>query len=1017
VAERSLRFDLVGRDKSFSRTLDQAGRKGERLNRQFQRVLGDAGDRGGTLFGARLNKRLGGGFSASAAIARKSAGLIAGAFAVAGVVQFAKDSVTAAATFDKTMRQVATVAKLPTSAIKDLRNVALDMGAKTSFSASQASEAMLELAKGGLTAAQIKGGALEQTLVLAAAGGIELGDAAGYVVKSLNTFGLRVDKATDVAAALAGGANASTASVEDLGMALSQVGPGAKTAGLDIQETVGVLAAFADAGIQGTDAGTSLKAMLTRLVPSTAAARSEMKRLGLDFVDSKGNILGIEQVAEQLQQRLGKLSQAQRIAALATIFGSDATRAATVLADQGAEGLARYIKATHDRGAAEKLAKSNTEGAAGAFERLQGSIETVQIIIGTALLPKLADAADWASKKLPEALATLQEKLRIIHGWWKDNADIIGVVGQVLNTIFVPATKDAKTSTDDMRTSAQKLQESLNEMLEIGLRAAQGFNFVAQIAGILAMGFWDLVVAGGKTINVIDRLMGGTGHAADAMVDFARDMRDKASVSLDKLGRDARDTQRAIDKLHGKHIEITGALKLNFSSSFTQKDWVQVRIAAGRMAAGGGVFGSGPRGKDSELRWLAPGEHVWTDREVVASGGHAAMERWRKAVLAGAIPELAGGGPVGQIDTQARAVNKVQAWGTGRRMDAGLTKLLSSFGVRPPHVAGGWQVAVNMLRRLGMIFDVISTFRPGARTRASGSVSYHALNRAVDLAGPNMLAIFEALSRTDPTELIYSGASRYKSRRGWSPIGRLDPVTLADHWSHVHAAYDRGGLLPPGTSLATNRTGRPELVFPAGLLESSFRRPLQSWVVPWLKRIAVGIERGGLAGRIGATGGSTGGGAGTPGAGSGGAAVKSPFAVALAAALRRGSTIFEDLTWYGMSDRFTDATRFHLERKFGLARAWKADHWDQRELLRMLQVHGYDQGGWLMPGTSVATNRTGQPERVVGPKESLIDARAARMIGRAVADELVKAGLGAVNLDSRRVEQVLAGARLSNARR
>jgi len=133
----------------------------------------------------------------------------------------------------------------------------------------------------------------------------------------------------------------------------------------------------------------------------------------------------------------------------------------------------------------------------------------------------------------------------------------------------------------------------------------------------------------------------------------------------------------------------------------------------------------------------------------------------------------------------------------------------------PPHAPGGWQVAVQFLRALGIDHNVISTFRPGARTRASGSVSYHALNRAVDLTG-NMMAVFNALSRTNPTELIYSRASRYKSRSGWHDIGRLDPITRADHFSHVHAAYDRGGWLPPGVSVAVNRTGQPERVLPPG---------------------------------------------------------------------------------------------------------------------------------------------------------------------------------------------------------
>src|SRR5215207_10071850 len=237
MADRSLRFDLVARDKSFSKTLDAAGRKGQRLNRQFTRTLGDTGDRAGREFGVRVNKRLGAGLSASARVARVGAGAIGAGLAVAGLAQFATDSVQMAATFDRTMRQVAQVTRTPIGRIKELRKVALDMGATTSFSAREASDAMLALGKGGLTFAEQKAGALQATLTLAAAGNLELGAAADDVVQ-----GLRAGQAGTVAAALAGAANASTSSVEDMGLSLSQTAAGARTAGLSIEETTGVLA-------------------------------------------------------------------------------------------------------------------------------------------------------------------------------------------------------------------------------------------------------------------------------------------------------------------------------------------------------------------------------------------------------------------------------------------------------------------------------------------------------------------------------------------------------------------------------------------------------------------------------------------------------------------------------------------------------------------------------------------------------------------------------------------------------
>lgn len=360
MASLSLIFDILARD---------------RASATFNRV-GDSVDRAGDA-------------SQKFGLLAKTA-FVAGA---AGIGAFAKSAITAGATFDATMRQIASVTGEPASGIKDLSALALKLGADTKFSAGEAGQAMLELAKGGLTTAQIRAGALSSTLTLAAAGGIDLGSAATFVSNGLNTFGLNAKSAGQVAAALAGGANASSASVESLGQALQQVGPGAKNAGLSIQETVAALAAFDNAGIKGSDAGTSLKTMLTRLVPSTDKAAGAMKKLGLDFTDANGAFVPLSNVAQQLKDKLGPLSEEQRTLALNTIFGSDATRAASVLMNEGAAGVEKYTKATSDQDAAQRIATASMEGTAGALEQLKGSFETLLIQAGTAVGPVVTSLA------------------------------------------------------------------------------------------------------------------------------------------------------------------------------------------------------------------------------------------------------------------------------------------------------------------------------------------------------------------------------------------------------------------------------------------------------------------------------------------------------------------------------------------------------------------------------------------------------------------------------------------------
>lgn len=305
----------------------------------------------------------------------------------AGVAAGIGQSINKAAEFDKTVRLAGTAAGASAEQMKGLSDTALKVGTASQFGAKGAADAMLELAKGGITVAQMKAGALTGTMTLASAGGLELGAAATYMTNTLNTFGLKASDAASVAAALAGGANASTASVESLGMALGQVGPGAKNAGLSMQETVGALAAFDNAGIKGSDAGTSLKTMLTRLVPQTDKASNAMRSLGLNFTDSQGAFVPLANVAQQLQDKLSGLSEKQRTVALSTIFGSDATRAASVLMNEGAKGIEAYTKAAADKNAADKMAKAQTAGAAGAMQKFKGAVESLQISFALHLLP------------------------------------------------------------------------------------------------------------------------------------------------------------------------------------------------------------------------------------------------------------------------------------------------------------------------------------------------------------------------------------------------------------------------------------------------------------------------------------------------------------------------------------------------------------------------------------------------------------------------------------------------------
>lgn len=296
-------------------------------------------------------------------------------------------AVKSAADFETSMAQVQVAAGVSATELEKLSDYALQMGADTIFSAGEASDAMLELAKSGMSSAEIQGGALKSTLDLAAASGMELADAAVVAGAGMNTFGLSAQDSSRIVDALAGAANASAADVSDLAMSLQQVGQQAVASGMSLEETTGALAAFADAGIRGSDAGTSLKVFLQRLVPASKESAKAMDALGMDFFDAQGNMLSMAEIAGVLEKSFAGLTQEQRLAEMQTIFGSDATRAANILYTEGAEGIAKYIKASQDQGAAAEMAGARMSGMNGALEQLKGSVETAAIKIGQQLEP------------------------------------------------------------------------------------------------------------------------------------------------------------------------------------------------------------------------------------------------------------------------------------------------------------------------------------------------------------------------------------------------------------------------------------------------------------------------------------------------------------------------------------------------------------------------------------------------------------------------------------------------------
>ena len=303
-----------------------------------------------------------------------------GAVAAAGVAL----AVKAYAEFDQAMSSVQAATHASASEMQQLRAAAIDAGATTVYTAKEAAQGIEELAKAGVSTKEILGGGLMGALDLASAGELEVADAAQIAATAMTQFNLKGSEVPHVADLLSAGAGKAQGSVEDLANALNQGGLVASQAGFSIEETTGTLAAFASAGLLGSDAGTSLKTAIIALQSPSSTAAAAMKQYGIDVYDSSGHMLSFGGIAEMLQDRFHGVSDEARNAALATIFGTDAVRSANVLYMQGAEGIADWTAKVNDQGYAAETARLKLDNLKGDVEKLGGAFDTALIKSGSA---------------------------------------------------------------------------------------------------------------------------------------------------------------------------------------------------------------------------------------------------------------------------------------------------------------------------------------------------------------------------------------------------------------------------------------------------------------------------------------------------------------------------------------------------------------------------------------------------------------------------------------------------------
>jgi TP901 family phage tail tape measure protein len=320
---------------------------------------------------------------------------IATSFGVAGAAISAAlgYAVNTAADFEAQMDRVGAIAEASSAELEAMTKTAMELGASTSKSASEVAQGMEMMAAMGFKANEIIA-AMPGVISAAEASGEDMALVADTMAVSIRAFGLEASQSTHVADVLAKTANISAANLEGMAYALKYAAAPAHTLGMSLEELSAAVAVMSDAGIRGETAGTTLRMALTRLAKPTDEAAEVLNLLGVKINDANGNMLPFSNIVGQLKTSMDGLSNSQKAAYLATIFGVEAMSGMMTIIEAGPAKLQALTKELQNSsGASAEAAAKMKDNLKGSLEQLSGAFETMQITIGNALIPVIQTLA------------------------------------------------------------------------------------------------------------------------------------------------------------------------------------------------------------------------------------------------------------------------------------------------------------------------------------------------------------------------------------------------------------------------------------------------------------------------------------------------------------------------------------------------------------------------------------------------------------------------------------------------
>lgn len=353
-----------------------------------------------------------------------------------------------AADFEAVMSKVKAITVSDDKAMQQLTATARELGEKTMFSATQAGEAMTYLGMAGWNSQQIMAG-MPGLLNLAAASGTDLARTADIVSDDLTAFGLGAEHAGHMADVFAKTSTKTNTNVEMLGETMKYAAPVAHAFGASLEETAALTGIMANSGIKASAAGTALRSGFLRLAGTSAKSTKAIGEMGLSLSEATAQqeearaalaSLGIAMddtngprkmgaIVRDLADKTKDMSKEQRLATLATIFGTNAASAWVAVIDQGPDALDQLTKELENSdGAAAAMAETMQNNARGAMVRLQSATESVAISIGGTMLPTLAELGDSLANEAAYVSKVASEHPELTEAIIKTSFAVMGMV-------------------------------------------------------------------------------------------------------------------------------------------------------------------------------------------------------------------------------------------------------------------------------------------------------------------------------------------------------------------------------------------------------------------------------------------------------------------------------------------------------------------------------------------------------------------------------------------------------------